>query len=152
MGRWGSKLLANAGSQKNSSSVNHCSKSIFNNVIVTLTIYSFGSLSDNFLKKNFGWWWRFCNVVSCNVGAGQLSDRVPPHVYHITLQAAIRIAIRSKRRLYGQKVVSPIVIFYNCCGFNSYYSTSIFHCFFIRCRYGEYLGVLHLWSTVLSFC
>ena len=33
--------------------------------------------------------------VSCNVGAGQLSDRVPPYVYHITLQASIRISIRA---------------------------------------------------------
>ena len=31
--------------------------------------------------------------VSCNVGAGQLNDRVPPYVYRITLQAAIRITI-----------------------------------------------------------
>ena len=33
----------------NSSSVNHCSKFIFNNVIVTLTIYSFCRLSDYFV-------------------------------------------------------------------------------------------------------
>ena len=49
--------------------------------------------------------------VSCNVGAGQLSDRVPPYVYRITLQAAIRTLIRAKRRLYGRKVVYPMVIF-----------------------------------------
>ena len=33
--------------------------------------------------------------MSCNVGAGQLSDRVPPYVYHITLQASMRISIRT---------------------------------------------------------
>ena len=34
--------------KKNSSSVNHCSKFIFNNVIVTLTICSFCGLSNYF--------------------------------------------------------------------------------------------------------
>ena len=49
MGSWGGELPAKACSQKNSSSVNHCSKFIFNNVIVTLTIYSFCRLSDYFV-------------------------------------------------------------------------------------------------------
>ena len=49
--------------------------------------------------------------VSCNVGAGQLNDRVPPYDYCITLQAAIRIAIHAKRRLFGRKVVCTMVIF-----------------------------------------
>ena len=48
MGRWVSELLAKTCSQKNSSSVNHCSKSISNNVIVTLTFHSFCRLSDYF--------------------------------------------------------------------------------------------------------
>ena len=49
MGRWGGELPAKAyAPKKNSSSVNHCSKFIFNNVIVTLTIYSFCRLSDYF--------------------------------------------------------------------------------------------------------
>ena len=33
--------------------------------------------------------------VSCNVEAGQLSDRGPLYVYHITLQASLRISIRT---------------------------------------------------------
>ena len=37
--------------------------------------------------------------LSCNVGAGQLKDGVPPYVYRITLQVAIRIAILANRRL-----------------------------------------------------
>ena len=49
--------------------------------------------------------------VSCSVGAGQLSDCVPPYVNSITLQAAIRIAICAERRLYGRKVVCPMVIY-----------------------------------------
>ena len=48
--------------------------------------------------------------VSFNVGAGQLSDHVPPYVYQITLQASIGISICTKRRLYGCKVVCPMVI------------------------------------------
>ena len=49
--------------------------------------------------------------VSSNVGAGQLSDHVPPYVYRITLQVAMRIDIHAKRRLYGCEVVCLIVIF-----------------------------------------
>ena len=59
MGRWGGELPAKAFSQKNSSSVNHGSKSIFNNVNFTLSVYSFCRLSDNFwsldaLKDAYG--------------------------------------------------------------------------------------------------
>ena len=53
--------------------------------------------------------------VSCNVGAGQLSDRVPLYFSRITLQTAIRIVIRAIRITiydpYGRKVVCPMVIF-----------------------------------------
>jgi hypothetical protein len=48
MGRWGGELPEKHAPKKNSSSVNHCSKFIFNNVIVTLTIYSFCRHSDYF--------------------------------------------------------------------------------------------------------
>ena len=68
---------------------------------------------------------------------GQLSDRVPLYVYRITLKAAIMIAIRTKRRLYGRKVVCPMVIFYDHV-VKSNNSPSIFRRFYIRCRYGEY--------------
>ena len=102
MGRWGS-LLAKACSQKNSSSVNDCSKSICNYVIVTLTIYSFFRLSDYSWSVDITFWMMVAILlefnVSCNVGAGQLNDHVPLHVYCITLQDAIRIAIRANRCL-----------------------------------------------------
>ena len=52
--RWGSELLAC--SPKNWSSVNHSSKSIFNNEIVTWTIYSFCKLSDYFWSFNIKFW------------------------------------------------------------------------------------------------
>ena len=86
-----------------------CSKSIFNNVIVTLTIHSFCRLSDFFWSVDITFWMMVGILVefnvSCNVGAGQLNGRVPPYVNRITLQAAIRIAIRANRCLYGRKVV-----------------------------------------------
>ena len=86
-----------------------CSKSIFNNLIVTLTIYSFCRLSDFFWSVDITFWMMVGILVefnvSCNVGAGQLNGRVPSYVNRITLQAAIRIAIRANRCLYGRKVV-----------------------------------------------
>ena len=83
MGRWGSEQLAKACSQKNvSSSVNHCSKCIFNNVIVTSTMYHFCRLSDYFWFDDMKFWMMVAILVkfnvSCNVVAGQLSDLVPP--------------------------------------------------------------------------
>ena len=56
MSRWGNKLLAKACSQKTFSSLHHCSKSIFNNVIFTLTIYSFCRLSDYFWSITITFW------------------------------------------------------------------------------------------------
>ena len=102
--------------------VNHCSKT------VTLTVYSLCRLSNYFWSVDIKFWMMVAIMVefnvTCNVGTGQLSGHVPPYVYRITLQAAIRIAIRANRRLYGRKVVCPMVIFKNCC-FNSNYSASI---------------------------
>ena len=114
-GRWSSELLAITCSQKHSSSVNHCSKSIFNNVIVTLTIYSFCRLSVCFWSVDITFWMMVAILVefnvSCNVGAGQHNGRVPLYVYCITLQAALRIAIRANGRLYGRRVVCHMVVF-----------------------------------------
>ena len=59
-------------SQKNSSSVNHGSKSIFNNVNFTLTIYSFCRLGDYFWSVDIKFWMMGAILVefnmSCNVG------------------------------------------------------------------------------------
>ena len=94
--------------EKKSSSVNHCSKFIFNNVILTITIDRFCRLSDYLWFVDIKFWMMETILVefieSCNVRSGQLSDRVPPYAC-ITLQAAIRIAIRAKRRIYGRQVV-----------------------------------------------
>ena len=69
-----------------------------NNAIVTLTIYSFCRLSGYFWSVDITLWMMVAILVefnvSCNVGSGQLNDHVPPYVYRITLQAAIRISIR----------------------------------------------------------
>ena len=76
------------------------SKSIFNNVIMS-HIYSFCRLSDYFWSVHIKFWIIVVGGgsssefnISCNVGAGQLSNRVPPYVYYITMQASIRISIR----------------------------------------------------------
>ena len=56
--------------KKNSSSVNHCSKFIFNNVIDSLTIYSFCRLSDYFWSVDIKLMVAILVEfnVSCNVG------------------------------------------------------------------------------------
>ena len=55
MGRLGGAQLAKC-SPKNSSSINHCSKSIFNNMIVTFTIYSLCRLSNYFWSVDITFW------------------------------------------------------------------------------------------------
>ena len=77
MGRWGGELPAKAFSQKKSSSVNHCSKFIFNNVIVTLTIYSFCRLSDYFWSVDIK---LMVAILECRAMWGSGAQRPRPSV------------------------------------------------------------------------
>lgn len=63
MGRSGRAQLAKACAPKNSSSINHCSKSIFNNMIVTFTIYSLCRLSHYFRSVDITFWMMVANAI-----------------------------------------------------------------------------------------
>ena len=97
---WCNAVRGSGGPTLNYTPGKYPSKSIFNNVIMS-HIYSFCRLSDYFWSVHIKFWIIVVGGgsssefnISCNVGAGQLSNRVPPYVYHITMQASIRITIR----------------------------------------------------------